>query len=290
MVAMSAAGHVAVAARARPLRGRARLPAARHASSRARRDRRCGAPRRCASRARVPRGRSRPRRGRRGRAAGVLGERFGWDVETAERVLWECDVPAKGALSVADAIAAVEPLSADATRVMDAADARRLWVPRFPRLRRPGVAGRGVDVARRVGRDARRALQARSPDAARRDAGEGAPRSAHRRTRAPTRKNTNAPWRHVAAVASPAVRHGRRRVLRAHEESEETETVRACCRGRAGTTTREASTRQAGGVWCLGESSRRKKKNETAFGRRPDAAATCARGAGRVEARCVWLP
>ena len=58
-------------------------------------------------------------------------KRFGWDVETAERVLWECDVPAKGALSVADVPSALPSshFSADATRVVDAADARvGLWV------------------------------------------------------------------------------------------------------------------------------------------------------------------
>ena len=58
-------------------------------------------------------------------------KRFGWDAATAERVLWECDVPAKGALSVADDDSSLPSshFSKKDTRVVDAADARvGLWV------------------------------------------------------------------------------------------------------------------------------------------------------------------
>ena len=66
-------------------------------------------------------------------------KRFGWDVETAERVLWECDVPTKGALQNGSSVGSDESDSnlpsslfqADdsAARVVDAADARvGLWV------------------------------------------------------------------------------------------------------------------------------------------------------------------
>jgi hypothetical protein len=66
-------------------------------------------------------------------------KRFGWDVETAERVLWECDVPTKGALQKGSSVGSDGSDSSlpsslfqaddSAARVVDAADARvGLWV------------------------------------------------------------------------------------------------------------------------------------------------------------------
>ena len=66
-------------------------------------------------------------------------KRFGWDVETAERVLWECDVPTKGALQNGSSVgsdgsdsnlpSSLFQADDSAARVVDAADARvGLWV------------------------------------------------------------------------------------------------------------------------------------------------------------------
>lgn len=66
-------------------------------------------------------------------------KRFGWDVETAERVLWECDVPTKGALQKGSSVgsdgsdsnlpSSLFQADDSAARVVDAADARvGLWV------------------------------------------------------------------------------------------------------------------------------------------------------------------
>ena len=230
-------------------------------------------------------------------------KRFGWDVETAERVLWECDVPAKGALSVADVPSALPSshFSADATRVVDAAATRvGLWVTHvFPdfvvqALLVAASTSRGASgetrgaLSKREALDAARAtLEKEHPKAALSAA------AAARLGRQKKKKKHKRRLRRRVAVASPAVRHGREgAVLRAHEESEETETVHVRAAGvererRRGRRRRDK--RVGRGVWANRREG--KRKNETASaGAESDAAATCARGARRVEARCVWLP
>ena len=121
-------------------------------------------------------------------------KRFGWDEATAERVLWECDVPTKGALSVADENSSLPSshFSAVATRVVDAADARvGLWVTHvFPDFvvralvdaRRAAASGSntGGALSKRQALDAARAaLEQEHPRAALSSTLSAAPSAKH---------------------------------------------------------------------------------------------------------------
>ena len=230
-------------------------------------------------------------------------KRFGWDVETAERVLWECDVPAKGALSVADVPSALPSshFSADATRVVDAADARvGLWVTHvFPdfvvqALLVAASTSRGASgetrgaLSKREALDAARATLEKEHPKAALSAAAAARLGANAKKKTQTAPSPTCCGR----FAGGTTRTRRRRSACSRRKRRNRDCTRACCGGRAGTTTREASTRQTGGTRCLGESSRRKKKKTRRRLRAPNRTRRrrCARGARRVEARCVWLP